>query len=136
MERMRIDTNQMMRYVAVGALNTLLAYGVFSLLLRLGVHYTWATLIGGISAMLAGYKFMKKLVFKNKSRHAFLKFILIFVTMYFVNILTQYVARKTLNPYLAGAVASLVCAALSYGLNRKFVFGAGAPPLAQRDCLG
>jgi putative flippase GtrA len=133
---MKIDANQMMRYLLVGAFNTLLAYGVFSLLLRLGMHYTWATLLGGISAMLAGYKFMKELVFKNKSRYAFLKFILIFVTMYFVNILTQYVARKTLNPYLAGAVASLVCAALSYALNRKFVFGARTPPLAQDDGLG
>ena len=133
---MKIDTNQMMRYLLVGAFNTLLAYGVFSLLLRLGMHYTWATLLGGISAMLAGYKFMRKLVFKNKSRHAFLKFMLIFVTMYFVNILTQYVARKTLNPYLAGAVASLVCAALSYVLNRTFVFGTSTPPLARHDCPG
>ncbi len=133
---MKIDPHQMVRYVAVGAFNTLIAYGVFSLLLRLGVHYTLATLLGGISAMLAGYKFMKELVFKSKTRYAFLKFILIFATMYFVNILTQFVARKTLNPYIAGAVASAVCAALSYVLNRKFVFGAGTPSLVQRDCLG
>jgi putative flippase GtrA len=132
---MKIDPNQMVRYFAVGAFNTLIAYGVFSLLLRLGMHYTWATLLGGISAMLAGYKFMKELVFKSKSKHAFLKFILIFATMYFVNIFTQFVARKTLNPYIAGAVASLVCALLSYFLNRIFVFRTRNPSLGQHDCL-
>jgi putative flippase GtrA len=131
---MKIASNQMMRYFAVGALNTLIAYGVFSLLLRLGMHYTWATLLGGISAMVAGYKFMNKLVFKGKSKHAFLKFIFIFTTMYFVNIFTQFVARKIMNPYIAGAVASLVCALLSYFLNRKFVFGTKGPSLEQHDC--
>ena len=131
---MKIDPNQMARYFAVGALNTFIAYGVFSLLLQLGVHYTWATLLGGISAMLAGYKFLKKMVFKDKSKHAFVKFILIFVTMYFINIFTQFVARKTLNPYIAGAVASLVCAVLSYFLNRKLVFGTRGPSLGQHDC--
>ncbi len=133
---MKINPNQMMRYFAVGAFNTFIAYGVFSLLLRLGVHYTWATLLGGISAMLAGYKFMSQLVFKSKSKHAFLKFILIFTTMYFVNIFTQFVARITLNPYLAGAVASLVCALLSYFLNRRFVFRTRDPAMGQHDRPG
>lgn len=133
---MKIDPYQMVRYIAVGAFNALIAYGVFALMLSLGAHYTWATLLGGVSAMLAGYKFMKELVFKNKSRHAFLKFILIFTTMYFVNIFVQFVARKTLNPYISGAIASLACAAISYVLNRKFVFGAGITPLRQRNDLG
>ena len=120
---MKLDPRQMVRYFAVGAFNTVLAYGVFSLLLRLGVHYTLATLLGGISAMLAGYKFMKELVFKSQSRHAFFKFIFIFTAMYFINIFIQFMTRKAMNPYLAGAVASLACALLSYFLNRRFVFG-------------
>jgi putative flippase GtrA len=132
---MKIDLYQMVRYLAVGAFNALIAYGVFSLLLSLGVHYTWATLLGGIGAMLVGYKFMKDLVFKSKSRHAFLKFILIFAAMYFASIFIQFMARKTLNPYISGAIASLACAAISYLLNRKFVFGAGENPLRQREGL-
>ncbi len=132
---MEIDPNQMVRYFAIGILNTFIAYIVFSLLLWLGVHYTWATFLGGISAMLAGYKFMKKLVFKSNSKYAFFKFTFIFASMYFVSILTQFIARKILNPYIAGAAASLVCALLSFFLNRKFVFGARDPSLTQDSCL-
>lgn len=112
----------LLRYVVVGGVNTLLAFGVFVLFLKVGCHFSVATLAGGICGMVMGFKLHGTLVFGHSGRGRFLWFLAIFVSMYGLSLGIQTLARGSVNGYLAGAVASCVTVPVSYLLNRTFVF--------------
>lgn len=115
---------QLIRFGLVGLFNTAVAYGVFALLLRIGVHYALATLLGGVAGMLVGFNSTGRFVFKRTGNGRFLRFLLVFLAMFALNILIQRLLHPAVNRYLAGAAATVACFLVSYTLNRSFVFGA------------
>ena len=120
----------MLRFGLVGAVNTLVAYGSFSLLLWAGVHYALATFLGGTVGMLLGFKLTGALVFQSRDNGRIFRFVAVFLLLVLANIGVQALFRRMVNPYLAGAFATIFCFFPSFALNRGFVFRVGYPPQA------
>ncbi len=121
---------QILRFGLVGAANTIVAYGLFSLLIWAGVHYTLATFLGGVAGMLLGFKLAGALVFGNRDNGRVFRFVAVFLMQYLANVGAQALLRLVVNPYLAGAFATLICFFPTFALNRGFVFRASRSPRA------
>lgn len=125
---MPMPLRQLVRFGIVGLVNTGFAYAIFAMLLAFRIHYLAATLIGGLAGMFLGFQLSGRYVFGGRHRGHFLKFIIVFLLMYLVNVSIQRVLHPFVNQYLSGALATASCFFLSFALNRTFVFR--ADPLA------
>ncbi|MBI3131286.1 MAG: GtrA family protein [Acidobacteria bacterium] len=114
--------NRLIRFGFVGGLNSAAAYLTFALLIRAGVHYAAATLIGSLMSMLMGFKLHGAFVFRNSGNGRFLRFLAIFLAMYGLSVGIQSLSRQWVNGYLAGGAAALVTIPISFLLNGAFVF--------------
>ncbi len=120
---MTTQQNTLIRFIFIGSLNTLFGYGVFSLLIFCGVHYSLAMLLATMVGVLFSFKTLGKLVFNNSDNRLFFKFILAYTVAYFLNIFTlKTFLAFSINVYVAGAVSTVVAAVFSYCVNKKFVF--------------
>lgn len=119
---MKKSLNEIIKYGIIGIFNTTIAYLVFAIFLFLDFHYTLATFIGGFAGLLVGYQTIKRYVFSYQGKNKFFTFILIFFMTYALNIVVQKNLRNFLNPYLSGAIASIVSLIGSYLMNKKIVF--------------
>lgn len=118
----RFQLLRLARFGIVGFVNTIFAYLVFALSLRIGCHFALATLIGSAFGMATGYRLHGRFVFANPGKGRFMRFALIFVLMYMLSVGIQAVARSTCNGYFAGAIAAFITIPTSFILNRNFVF--------------
>ncbi|WP_426103637.1 GtrA family protein [Massilia sp. TSP1-1-2] len=119
---------RLVRFSMVGFLNTLASYAVFALFIRMGCHYTIATLAAYTVGMLMGFKLHGAYVFDHPGDHRFLRFTLISLALFACSLGIQALARTIVNDYLAGAIAAAITIPVSFLLNRAFVFHAPAPP--------
>ena len=113
---------QLIRFGLAGAINTGVAYLVFALLLFMGVHYTIATLLGGVAGLVVGYYTTGGFVFRYRGETRWLRFIGVFIVIYLLNISVQKLLRPYLDPYLSGAGGALASMLVSFVLNRFLVF--------------
>ena len=116
------------RFLLVGALNTLFGYSVYALLIYLHVHYALAALGGQILGVLFNFKTIGLLVFGRRGNRRFFRFISVYLLTYLLTAaLLKLFHALDINLYLAGAILILPMAVLSFILNRRFVFGDDAP---------
>ena len=115
---------EILRFIIVGAANTVLAYLLFALFIFLGLHYAVATFIAGIITMVLGFTLMSLFVFQNKTRARPFAFVVFFGIQYFLNVAFQYLLYKAgmQNEYLVGGIAVVVVAVYSFLINKKIVF--------------
>jgi putative flippase GtrA len=83
--------------------------------------------------MVLGFKLHGSFVFGHSGRGRFLRFAMIFISMYILSLGIQTFARRSVNGYLAGAIASCVTVPVSYLLNRTFVFHLEVPDAKSED---
>jgi len=111
------------RFLLVGALNTVFGYSVYALLIFMHVHYALAALGGQILGVLFNFKTIGLLVFDRRGNRRFLRFVSVYILTYLLTaLLLKLFHAFNVNLYLAGALLLLPMAVLSYFLNRKFVF--------------
>ena len=115
---------QVLSFAFVGALNTALAYALFAAFIYAGWHYTVATLVAGVLSVLTGYKAQRRYVFSFRGDSRLLRFSLVFVAIYALSIGIQGALSDLggISHYVSGAVATVVCAAVSFFVNRYYVF--------------
>ncbi|WP_461515845.1 GtrA family protein [Porticoccus sp.] len=110
------------RYIFAGGANTFIAYLLFAFFLYVGINYTLSTLFAGVITVIYGYHLNKTYVFNVKSAN-FIKYILLFSSVYILNISIQTVLLEfESNKYFAGFVATFMCALTSFILFRWLVF--------------
>ena len=116
-------TAEFIRFVLVAMLNTLFGYGVYTLLVYCGMHFSLATLISTILGVLFNFKTYGILVFKNSSNKLIFRFVLVYCVVYLCNI-GGIALLKTLgiSSYLAGAVMLVPVGLLGFILNKIFVY--------------
>jgi putative flippase GtrA len=122
MSKPRLQLSHLIRFGVVGSVNSFFAYLVFAFCLRLGCHFSLATLIGSLFGMMTGFKLHGHFVFGNPGRGRFLRFALIFCFVYGVSVGIQEIARLAVNGYVAGAIAAAITIPVSFTLNRNLVF--------------
>lgn len=116
-------TAEFISFVLVAMLNTLFGYGVYTLLVYCGMHFSLATLISTILGVLFNFKTYGILVFKNSSNKLIFRFVLVYCVVYLCNI-GGIALLKTLgmSSYLAGAVMLVPVGLLGFILNKIFVY--------------
>lgn len=114
---------QFLRFIIVGAFNTLLAYAVYALALAVGFLYPMANFIALVFGIIISFTTQGKIVFNSLDYRRFWRFLLCWALIYCVNIA---IIRKLIplgfGPYAAGALALPVAAVLSFAVQKFFVF--------------
>jgi putative flippase GtrA len=111
------------RFVLVGVLNTGFSYGVYALLLYLGLNYVVANASAVALGVVFSFKTQGRLVFGNRDSRLLFRFALFWVLIWLVNVLfIALLIRAGLDAYMAGLVAVAPTTLLSYLVQKRFVF--------------
>jgi putative flippase GtrA len=114
---------QLLRFVAVGVLNTGFSYSVYLVLIWLGLHFSLANLLATVVGILFSFRTQGALVFSNQSWHLFRRFAFVWLLVYLVNVsFIALLVHAGLGAALAGLVAIPPTVLLSFLLQRRFVF--------------
>jgi putative flippase GtrA len=119
----KIINKEFVKFLLVGAINTLFGYSFYVFFLIIGLHYTFAVMFSTILGVFFNFKSFGIFVFNNRSNSLIIKFFSVYCVIYFVNIFCIKIF-KILNYdlYFSGGLALLPVALLSYFLNKYFVF--------------
>jgi putative flippase GtrA len=116
---------QILRFFAVGGVNTAFGYGVFALFIWFGLPEELAALLGTICGVLFNFKTYGTIVFKNKNARLILRFFGVYLVTYLLAIgLLRIFKHYGISSLVAYAIIILPIALLSFWLNKRFVFRA------------
>jgi putative flippase GtrA len=119
----RVWSIRFVRFLVIGAINTLFSYLVYALLILLNVHYSIASLVSTILGIIFNFFTTGRIVFNNKENKLILKFFMVYLVTYLVNLLClRGLELLHMDMLIAGAITTLPIALLSYLLNSIFVF--------------
>ena len=117
-------SEQFVLFLVMGGINTLFYYGLYSLLLYIGVFYAASVVIATVCGVLFNFQTFGRVVFKNFQARLLGRFVCVYAVLCLTNItglkLLERIGLE--NKYIAGAVLTLPVALLGYFLNRTFVF--------------
>jgi len=115
--------NKLVRFFIVSGINTAFGYGLFALLIFLGVIYPIALFIGTIAGILFNFKTIGVLVFENPNNKLIFKFFGVYGITYLFNLgglaLLKYYG---FDSYTGGALLLIPAGLLAFLLNKIFVF--------------
>ncbi|PPQ36945.1 GtrA family protein [Rhodoblastus acidophilus] len=119
----RLAQARFLRFLVVGGLNTVFGYGLFYLLLRLSGSALFALTLGTVIGVLFNFVTTGALVFRTMERRRLAKFLGVYGIVYLYNAAGLTILQAmALDPALAGLLLLPGAVAISYGLNRSFVF--------------
>jgi putative flippase GtrA len=123
----RIPLIQFIKFNIVGIINTAITYGIYSLLVYLGVHHQIAVLCDYTFGIMISFFFNKHMTFKIKERTSpgmLFRMILSYVFILGVNMAALWVLVDTLlfNKYLSQIAALALVSVLSFTAQKFFVF--------------
>ena len=115
---------RLLRFLVVGAINTIFSYIVYAILILAGAHYSLATLISTVLGIIFNFFTTGRIVFRNMDNKRFISFVLVYAFTYLVNILLLrwLIDGLAMEKLFAGALVTLPVALLSYFLNAKLTF--------------
>lgn len=112
-----------LRFLAVGALNTVFGYAAFCLALALTGHSLAAVTLSTIAGVLFNFRSTGAIVFGSSDRRRLTRFVAVYALLFAINALALHVLERTgAAPALGQACLIPFLAMLSYALNRDFVF--------------
>ena len=115
--------NQIIRFIAVGIVNTIVGYSFYALFIFLGFSYAYALGIATVLGVLFNFQTIGKLVFKHDNKKLIFKFVFVYMVVFVANLfLIKCLVWFGLNEYTGGAIAIIPASALSFILNKVFVF--------------
>jgi putative flippase GtrA len=118
---------ELWRYGNVGLLNTVFGYGLYALLVWLGLNLYVAQLVGQIAGACFNYMTYRRLVFRGARSHPVL-FAGAYAFNYLLGVAFLAAAHHFIpSPYLAGFVALIAVAAINYLVLKRFVFRTPGP---------
>ena len=116
-------SNQFLRFILVGGLNTAFGVGVYCLAIYVGLPYFIATLLSNVLGVLFNFITTGNLVFRNNNPRLIFRFVACYVLIYFINTaVVKLFINLGLNSYWAGILATPVVALCSYTLLKLFVY--------------
>lgn len=111
------------RFLFVGALNTLFSLTIYWILVYFGVHYSLAVFISNMLGIIFNYKTTGKLVFESDSNKLIFKFFAVYLLIYFLSIAgLKLLFMIGVDKYWGAIVIAAPMAVISFFLNKKFVF--------------
>jgi len=123
MKRLLLDI-YFWKFIVVGVLNTIVGYGMFALFVYVGFHYAIASLLSTVLGVLFNFHSIGKLVFGRHDNRLIFRFVGVYIVIYLLNILLLYLLQQIgIDVYMAGFVALIPMAIISFVLNKYYVFG-------------
>ena len=120
---MRHRKMRAIRFLVVGALNTIVGYAIYAGCLWFGVYYGAAIAVSTILGALFNFKSTSALVFHSTDNRRFGRFILIYGLLYALNVTgVAFLLRLGFDAYEAGLVLIFPLAMASYLLQSRLVF--------------
>ena len=121
----RLIKHQLMRFLVVGVMNTGFSYLIYAMFLQAGLNFALANFFSMVCSILFSFKTQGRLVFANAENRLFKRYIVSWSCLYLFNITIIYLlGRAGVNPYLGGALALAPVIAMSYFLQKLWVFNA------------
>ncbi|WP_419419979.1 GtrA family protein [Legionella sp. D16C41] len=115
--------HQLIKFLLIGALNTLVGYLLYAFFICLGINYPLAIFLATLLGVLFNFKTIGKIVFNNTKKNLFHKFFSVYLIAYFINLgLIKLFGLITTNLYLAGFFSLIPVAIITFTLNKYFVF--------------
>ena len=114
------------RFVIVGASNTLLGYVFYVAMVKLGVDYKLALLIGYVFGVFFGYFLNRYWTFaSNKHRLSFIKYVMLYVGVFILNslFLILSVDLLLLDPIFSQFFIIGIISLVNFVLQNTWVFG-------------
>lgn len=114
------------RFLAVGILNTIVGYGVFALLISFNIHYSLASLISQVVGTIHSFFWNKFFTFKTKeySISEVLRFFSVYAASYLINLLILFIFIDIFgsNKFIAGLITLLITTIISFWGHKYFSF--------------
>ena len=117
--------SKFIKFCLVGASNVLIYYTIYYILLKLGIYYLLANATAYVIAILNGYVWSSKYVFKkSKSINNMMKFFMVYISSLFINLGIVYICVDYYNMYklIAPIIAIGVGTIYNYILNKIWTF--------------
>jgi len=122
----KLITRREFRFLIVGAINTLVGYGVYALLLSFNVNYLISVTISTIIGVINSYIWNRYFTFKSKARATseIARFALVYLISYCFSIVFLYfvVGIFGLNPYISGVLNIIATTTISWFGHKNFSF--------------
>ena len=119
-----IDWRSFKRFIVTGTVNTAFGYGLFALLIFIGLHYALASLFSTVLGILFNFFTVGRFVFHNMDKNRLPWFIAVYGITYILGIVgLSLLDALGLDMYRAGILMIPPSAIISYILNCWFVFG-------------
>jgi len=113
----------LLRYIAVGSLNTAFGYGVYCLMLALGLNFAAASLVSLVFGIILSFATLGRYVFLSQLEGRFAKFILVWAGLYIFNVaIIAAIIRFGADAYIAGLIAAVPTLGAAFLLQRFYVF--------------
>lgn len=114
---------QLVRFLLVGVLNTIVGYALFAIFTFLGLGYPVAIGLATIGGVLFNFQSFGRLVFDGAHRSRFWRFVGVYCIIYAVNLGgVRLLLQLGANVYVANAIVLIPLSLLAFLLNRRFVF--------------
>ena len=120
----RAELGLLVRFGLVGLLNTAFGYGVYALFILAGFWPGAALTLGMAAGVAFNFQTMRRLVFRSQGRAV--RFVLAYALILVANwLLLRLLLHAGLSELGGQAALALPMAALSFWLQRRYVFVAG-----------
>jgi putative flippase GtrA len=111
------------RFIFIGIINTIFGYGIYFILIKLGIHYSLAVLISTVLSIIFNFKTIGTYVFKESSNNPLVRFIAIYGLIYILNVFCiKFLNASGISFEISGLIMLIPMAFLSFILNKYLVF--------------
>jgi putative flippase GtrA len=128
-----LSVTRVWRYYKVGVINTLFGYGIYALLLLIGLNMYAAQIVGHIMGASFNYFTYSQHVFYDAAASK-PRFILSYTLNYVLGLICLSISAIVFSsPYLAGLLAMMITSIINFIVLRTYVFTSGrhAAPLSR-----
>ena len=114
---------ELLRFLVIGSINTLFSYSLFCFFIAIKIHHVLAISLAFVCGVTFNFQTIGRFVFKSHNNRLIVKFILVYLLLYVINLGTiELVNHFIANWYLSGGITTIFCAAISFILNKCWVF--------------
>lgn len=115
--------SQLLRFLLVGALNTVVGYALFAVFTWTGLPYPVAIGLATMLGIAFNFQSTGRLIFGGAPPSQLGRFIAVYIVVYLINVSSvTLLLRAGLNVYEANALVILPLALIAFVLQRRFVF--------------
>ena len=119
----KVFSYQVIRFLLVGCLNTIVGYSFFAFFIWLNLHFAIASILAQMCGVIFNYFSTGKLVFSSFRKDTFIRFVIQYIVSYIMSvILLKILIDLEINAYQAGALILVPMAAMNYMIMKNWVF--------------